>query len=80
MTELQAVRAVYKSGRLIFTDPQKAPQDGSEVIVTYLAPPSQASLSKVDPIQALRGRGKGESLMEKLLQARCEDRSCPRRS
>lgn len=49
-------------------------------MVTYLAPASQASLSKVDSIQTLRGRGKGELPMEKLLQARCEDRSRDRRS
>ena len=74
MAELQAVHALYKRGRLIFADPRKAPQDGSQVIVTYVVQPSQASLSEVDPIQALRGRGKGEHLVEKLLQARREER------
>ena len=30
--------------------------------------------AEADPIQALRGRGKGERLVEKLLQSRREDR------
>jgi hypothetical protein len=33
---LQAVRAVYKGGTLIFTNPELTPKDGTEVMVTYL--------------------------------------------
>lgn len=33
-----------------------------------------------DPISALRGRGRGEALAEKLLHARREDRARPQRS
>lgn len=72
--ELQAVHALYKQGRLIFINPHLAPQDGAEVIVTYVATPRRDAITDTAPIQALRGRGKGEALVEKLLQARREDR------
>lgn len=71
---LQTVRAVYRSGTLIFTDPALAPKDGTEVVVTFVEKFQTKVNSGVDPIQALRGRGKGEKLVEKLLQSRREDR------
>jgi hypothetical protein len=71
---LQTVRAVYQSGNLIFTDPTLAPKDGTEVVVTFVEKLPTDVDSGVDPIQALRGRGKGEKLVEKLLQSRREDR------
>jgi hypothetical protein len=70
---LQTVRAVYKSGTLIFIDPALAPRDGTEVVVTFVEKFQTEPSSRVDPIQALRGRGKGEKLVEKLLQSRRED-------
>ena len=71
---LQVVRAIYKSGTLIFTQPELTPRDGTEVILTYLDEGGTADQYPVDPIQALRGRGKGERLVEKLLESRREDR------
>jgi hypothetical protein len=71
---LQVVRAIYKNGTLIFTQPELAPRDGTEVILTYLDEGGVEDRPLVDPIQALRGRGKGERLVEKLLESRREDR------
>jgi hypothetical protein len=73
--ELQAVHAVYENGRLIFTDPNMAPINGSEVLVTYLVRASKKTFTNIDPILELRGRGKGERLVEKLLKSRHEDRN-----
>ena len=70
---LQAVRAVYKGGTLIFTNPEFTPKDGTEVMVTYLEEERAEDVSRQDPLLALRGRGKGERLVERLLQARQED-------
>jgi hypothetical protein len=72
--ELQTVRAIYKNGNLIFADPTLAPVDGAEVVVTFLKESQREIALKVDPIQALRGRGKGEGLVGKLLQSRQKDR------
>ena len=71
---LQAVRAIFKGGMLIFTQPELTPRDGTEVILTYVEEGEMEEQSTVDPIRALRGRGKGEHLVEKLLQSRREDR------
>ena len=73
--ELQAVHAIYENGRLIFTDPNTAPTNGSEVLVTYFVRASKKTLRNNDPILKLRGRGKGEHLVEKLLKSRHEDRN-----
>lgn len=70
---LQVVRAIYQGGTLIFTQPELTPRDGTEVILTYLEDRGKEEQSDVDPIRALRGRGKGERLVEKLLQSRRED-------
>ena len=69
---LKAVRAIYKEGKLIFADEEMAPKDGAEVIITFLED-SNESVPEIDAIVALRGRGKGEKLVEKLLQSRRED-------
>ena len=71
---LQVVRAIYKGGTLIFTQPELTPRDGTEVILTYVEEERTEEQPTVDPIRALRGRGKGEHLVEKLLQSRREDR------
>jgi hypothetical protein len=71
---LQAVHAIYKGGMLIFTQPELIPRDGTEVILTYLEDSGTEDQAVADPIQALRGRGKGERLVEKLLQSRRENR------
>ena len=71
---LQTARAIYKDGRLIFADPRLVPRNGAEVVVTFLWEFEQDVTPKPDPIQALRGRGKGEGLVEKLLQSRQEDK------
>mgnify|MGYP006291519645 CR=1 FL=1 len=72
--ELQTVRAIYKNGGLIFVDPTLAPMDGAEAVLTFLKDSEREVALEVDPIQALRGRGKGEGLVEKLLQSRQKDR------
>ena len=72
--KLQVVRAIYKGGTLIFTQPELTPRDGTEVILTYLDEGQVEGHRPVDPVQALRGRGKGERLVEKLLESRREDR------
>ena len=69
---LRTTQALYANGKLIFVDPQYAPRNGMEVVVTYLVVPQETLVS--DVISALRGRGKGENLVEKLLQLRQEDR------
>jgi hypothetical protein len=71
---LQVVRAIYKDGTLIFTQPELIPRDGTEVILTYLDEGQVEGRRSADPVQALRGRGKGERLVEKLLESRREDR------
>jgi hypothetical protein len=80
MKGLHAVHAIFKNGALIFADPTLVPQDGTEVIVTYFEAPQAEGPRAVDPLRALRGRGKGERLVEKLLQARREDREHDQRS
>lgn len=74
MIRLQAVRAIHKDGTLLFEDPALAPKGVTEVLVTYVEELQTEALSRANPIQALRGRGKGERLVERLLQARREDR------
>ena len=69
---LQTTQAIYANGKLIFLDPEHAPRNGVEVVVTYLEKPQELTISNT--IQALRGRGKGEKLVERLLQSRQEDR------
>lgn len=81
MMRLQSVHAIYrKEGLLIFVNPEQSPQDGAEVVVTFLNKPREEVVFEVDPIQALRGRGKGEGLLKKLLQSRRDDRKHDERS
>ena len=80
MMRLQAVRAIYKDGTLIFVDPALMPKDGAEVVVTFLEEFQMRVTLGVDPIQALRGRGKGDRLVQRLLQSRREDRERDERS
>lgn len=70
---IRAVRAIYKDGKLLFIDKTGMPNDGSEVIVTFVDR-SEENKSGSDAISALKGRGKGESLGEKLLKARKDDK------
>ena len=69
--KLQSVKGVYAEGRLILADPAQAPQEGAEIVVTYVKSSESAPTS--DVIRALRGRGKGEKLVERLLHSRQED-------
>jgi hypothetical protein len=71
---LQVVRAIYKGGTLIFAQPELTPRDGTEVVLTYVEETEKDEKSTTDPIHALRGRGKGEHLVEKLLQSRRKDK------
>ena len=70
---LKSAHAVYREGKLIFANEQMAPKDGTEVIVTFFEDSSKTVSSPIDAIVALRGRGKGERLVEKLLKSRRED-------
>ncbi len=72
--KLQTVRAIYKDGTLIFTDPALAPKGMKEVVVTYLDESPTELQAQVDPIQVLRGRGKEERLTKKRLEFRLLDR------
>lgn len=78
--KLQTVRAIYKDGTLVFADPALAPKGRKEVVVTYLDESPAEVIGEVDTIHLLRGRGKGERLVEKLLRARREDREHDERS
>ena len=80
MKGLHTVHAIFKNGTLIFADPALVPQDGTEVVVTYFEAPQAEIPHGMDPLRALRGRGKDERLVEKLLQARREDREHDERS
>ena len=80
MKRLHVVHAIFKDGTLIFADPTLAPQDGTEVVVTYFEAPQAEIPHGVEPLRALRGRGKGERLVEKLLRARREEREHDERS
>ena len=70
MKGLQTVHAIFKEGRLVFADPALAPKDGVEVVVTYFEEAPVEEQQGVDPLQALRGRGQGEQLVERLLESR----------
>ena len=80
MKGLRTVHAIFKKGVLIFADPALVPQDGTEVVVTYFEALQAEAPRGGDPLHTLRGRGKGERLVEKLLQARREDREHDERS
>jgi hypothetical protein len=69
---LRTAHAIYQDGRLIFADPEMEPEDGAEVVVTFLERLGTELTPETDPIQSLRGRGKGEKLLEKLLESRRE--------
>jgi len=69
---IKAARAIYKKGQLVFIDKKDIPDDGSEVIVTFVEK-SADEISESNAIAALKGRGKGENLGEKLLKSRQED-------
>jgi hypothetical protein len=73
MQRLHAVHAIFKDGILVFADPALAPKSGTEVVVTYVEEFPTKAPSNGDPLGALRGRGKGERLVEKLLQFRRAD-------
>ncbi|MDM8548958.1 hypothetical protein QUF72_02725 [Desulfobacterales bacterium HSG2] len=70
---LQTVRAIYKDQRLIFADRNLVPENGAEVVVTFINKLQSKIMLKGDPISELRGRGKGEKLVERLLLSRRED-------
>ena len=69
---IMAARAIYKKGRLTFLDETVVPKDGAEVIVTFTDDTSDR-IPVDEAIKALRGRGKGENLLEELLKSRKED-------
>ena len=71
---LRAVHAVYKDKTLIFADAELMPKDGTEVVITFVEGIPHDAISGTDLIQALRGRGKGERLVKRLLESRREDR------
>ena len=70
--KLQTTQAIFANGKLIFLEPQHAPRKGVEVGITYMEQSLESDISAT--LQALRGRGKGENLVERLLQSRQEDR------
>ncbi|RLF67354.1 MAG: hypothetical protein DRN30_00065 [Thermoplasmata archaeon] len=70
---LQTVRAIYKDKQLIFADRNLVPENGAEVVITFINTLGPEIMLEADPIRELRGRGKGEKLVERLLQSRRED-------
>jgi len=66
--------------KLRLLDPQQIPEvyDFIDVLVKKRRKKreliSPEAMNQKDPIQALRGRGKGEQLVERLLQSRRDDR------
>ncbi len=71
---LQTVHAIYKNEKLIFADRTLIPENGSEVIITFIDKSPPETILKTDLVQELRGRGKGENLVQRLLQSRREER------
>ncbi len=76
---LRAVRAIYKQGQFVFPDSSSVPKEGAEVMITFLDE-ENTTMSGLEAIQALKGRGRDEHLVEKLLQSRREDREQDERS
>jgi len=74
MPALQTVHAIYKDEKLIFTDRSTLPENGVEVIITFINKSKPAPVLATDPIRDLRGRGRGENLVHRLLKSRSEDR------
>lgn len=66
----RSVRAVYRAGRLDFTAPERPPREGAEVLVTFVEEAPAAEAPGLRALRLLRGRGKGEELVEKLLLER----------
>ena len=64
---LQVVRAIYKGGTLIFTQPELTPRDGTEVILTYVEEVDNEEKPTIDPIRALRGRGERRAFSRKIV-------------
>ncbi len=80
MLKLRTTHAVYKDGKLVFSDESVLPANDTEVVVTFLSEddPSESG-TWLTAIQALRGHGKGEALGAALLRSRREDRECDER-
>ena len=70
---IKAVKAIYENGKLIFIDENISLKDGTEIIVTFVDD-TEGKIPAREAIKALRGRGKGEKLVEKLLESRREDK------
>ncbi len=60
MPALQTAHAIYKDEKLIFADKDNIPENGAEVIITFINKSKPAPVLATDPIRDLRGRGKGE--------------------
>ncbi len=76
MTTVTARRvyAIYRQGKLVFSKPDLAPSDGTEVLVTFVKESTEDDSPGSAALNALRGRGRGEGLVDKLLTARRLDR------
>lgn len=70
----RSVRAVYRAGRLDFTEPERPPQEGAEVLVTFVEEGPAAEAPALRALRLLRGRGKGEGLVAQLLLERERER------
>jgi hypothetical protein len=69
---LRSVRAIYNKEKITFLDETEIPEDGAEVIVIF-EENSKDKMSGLEAIEALRGSGKGEGLLDELLKSRQED-------
>ncbi len=72
--QLKTVFANYQKGKLIFRQPDVQIQNGSEVVVAYIEKRPTQKQEKLSILKLLRGRGKGEDLVGRLLLSRQEDK------
>ncbi len=70
----RTVSAVYNRGKLIFGKSEAIPKDGTEVVVTFVQECGNDDSPAMTALRELRGRGRGERLLQTLLAARRADR------
>jgi len=72
--QLKTAFANYQKGKLIFLQPDVQIPDGAEVVVAYIEKRPTQKQEKLSILKILRGRGKGEDLVGRLLLSRQEDK------
>ena len=72
--QLKTAFANYQKGKLIFCQPDVQIQNGSEVVVAYIEKRPTQKQEKLSILKLLRGRGRGEDLVGRLLLSIEEDK------